>query len=53
MKNVIFDKLKSLEEENNVRIPFSCESGSRAWGLLLRTATMTSALYMFTAGIII
>jgi predicted nucleotidyltransferase len=33
MRNVIFDKLKAFEDENNkVTMLFACESGSRASG---------------------
>ncbi|HEY5823377.1 MAG TPA: nucleotidyltransferase domain-containing protein [Cyclobacteriaceae bacterium] len=32
MKNLILDKLDDIEKQNNVRILYACESGSRAWG---------------------
>lgn len=32
MKEIIFEKLKSIEHEFDVRILYACESGSRAWG---------------------
>jgi predicted nucleotidyltransferase len=32
MKNVILEKLKSIERQFDVRIMYACESGSRAWG---------------------
>jgi uncharacterized protein len=32
MIEIIYNKLKSLEQEFNVRIVHACESGSRAWG---------------------
>ena len=32
MRDVILSKLKELEVDNNVRILFAIESGSRAWG---------------------
>lgn len=32
MKQTILEKLQAIENENDVRILFACESGSRAWG---------------------
>lgn len=32
MKDVIVQKLKEIEEKENVRIIMAIESGSRAWG---------------------
>lgn len=31
MKNIILEKLRSIEKENRIKILFSCESGSRGW----------------------
>jgi predicted nucleotidyltransferase len=31
MKQIITDKLAAVEKENNIKILFSCESGSRGW----------------------
>ena len=32
MKEIIVEKLKVIEQQNQVRILYACESGSRAWG---------------------
>jgi uncharacterized protein len=32
MKDIIIEKLKSIESENHIKILYACESGSRAWG---------------------
>jgi predicted nucleotidyltransferase len=32
MNSVIIDKLLSIEAEQQVKILYACESGSRAWG---------------------
>ncbi|MEC5144678.1 nucleotidyltransferase domain-containing protein [Chitinophaga sp. 212800010-3] len=32
MKDIILEKIKELEEENQVKVLYACESGSRAWG---------------------
>ncbi|MBA4538008.1 nucleotidyltransferase domain-containing protein [Bacillus aquiflavi] len=32
MKNIIVQRLKEIETEENVKIVYACESGSRAWG---------------------
>jgi predicted nucleotidyltransferase len=32
MKDVILDKLNDIEKENNIRILYAIESGSRGWG---------------------
>src|SRR5688572_12611281 len=32
MKEIIFEKLKSIEHQFDVKILYACESGSRAWG---------------------
>ena len=32
MKNVILDKIKEIEQTENVRVLYCIESGSRAWG---------------------
>jgi len=32
MKNIITEKLLTIEDEKNVKILYACESGSRAWG---------------------
>lgn len=32
MREIIQEKLRQLELENNIRVLFACESGSRAWG---------------------
>ncbi len=36
MQNVILEKLKYIEEENNVKILYAVESGSRGWGFASR-----------------
>ena len=33
MKDLILEKLQTLEAHENVRVLYACESGSRAWGL--------------------
>ena len=40
MKDTIQKELAQIEQTQNVRILLAVESGSRAWGLPLRTATM-------------
>lgn len=32
METIIRDQLETIEAEENVRIVYACESGSRAWG---------------------
>jgi len=32
VKEIIFEKLKAIEYQFDVRIRYACESGSRAWG---------------------
>jgi len=32
MKNILTEKLLTIEQEKNVKILYACESGSRAWG---------------------
>lgn len=32
MKDIILEKLSQIEKDNNVKILYACESGSRAWG---------------------
>jgi predicted nucleotidyltransferase len=32
MVDIIKQKLRELEQENNIRVLYACESGSRAWG---------------------
>ncbi|HYG15700.1 MAG TPA: nucleotidyltransferase domain-containing protein [Bacteroidia bacterium] len=32
MKDIILEKLAGIEKDNNVKILYACESGSRAWG---------------------
>lgn len=32
MKEIVFEKLKAIEHQFDVRILYACESGSRAWG---------------------
>lgn len=40
MKDTIQKELAQIEQTQNVRILLAVESGSRAWALPLRTATM-------------
>lgn len=32
VRDVIYERLRAVEQERNLRIIFACESGSRAWG---------------------
>jgi predicted nucleotidyltransferase len=32
MQDVILDKLSAIEKENNIKILYAIESGSRGWG---------------------
>lgn len=32
MNDIILEQLKAIEERENVKILYACESGSRAWG---------------------
>lgn len=32
MRNIILEKIKEIEEKENVRVIMAIESGSRAWG---------------------
>ena len=43
MYGEIVRKLDEIEAAEDIRILFAAESGSRAWALLPRTATMTCA----------
>ena len=45
-RNDILDSLAQLEKEHNISILYACESGSRAWVLLLLIVTMMFVLSM-------
>ena len=46
MNILVPQKLKEIEEQQGVTVLLAVESGSRAWALLLPTATSTFALYI-------
>lgn len=43
----IIQQLRNIESEENVRILYACESGSRAWGFHPRIVIMMSGFCMF------
>lgn len=46
----IMRQLRAIEAEENVRILYACESGSRAWGFPPRTVTMM-CVFCISAGL--
>ncbi len=53
MKQIIIDKLASVEKEHNIKILFSCESGSRGWEFPSPTAITTYGSYTYGPIVII
>ena len=48
MKTTIENKLKEIEEKENVKIIMAVESGSRAWGFESPDSTTRCTIYICT-----